>query len=78
MLIQIEAHTGTEFVNPEQITHVSAMRGYMLIHLTNQAMLPIAPEQWEKVKPMLVKAQSGLEASADDNNTSTSVEDLPF
>jgi hypothetical protein len=71
MLIKIEAHTGIEYVNPWQITHVTAMRGYMLIHLTNQAMLPIALEEWPRIEPMLVKEQSPRGASADDDKPSS-------
>ena len=55
MLIRIEAHTGIEYVNPWQITHVSEMKGYMLIHLVNQAMLPITPAEWVRIAPLLVR-----------------------
>jgi len=79
MLIEIKAHTGTEFVNPAQITHVSMMRGYVLIHFTSQEMIPIDLVEWDEVKPLLVKKpQSGLEASADDNNTLSTDDGLPF
>jgi hypothetical protein len=71
MLIEIKAHTGTEFVNPEQITHVSMMRGYVLMHFTSQEMIPIDLVEWDEVKSLLVKKpQSALEASADGNNGS--------
>jgi len=98
MLIEIKAHTGTEFVNPEQITHVSMMRGYALIHFTNQEMIPIDLVEWDEVKPLLVREagvkpgsgyistwrssveepQSGFEASAEDDNTLSTDDELPF
>jgi hypothetical protein len=53
MLIKIQAHTGVEFVNPDQISHVSMMRGYALIHLSNQAMLPIDLTEWERVEKLI-------------------------
>lgn len=65
MLIKVQAHTGVEFINPDQITHVSMMRGYALIHLSNQAMLPIDLVEWDEIAPMLVKPQSRIDASAD-------------
>lgn len=61
MLIEIKAHTGTEFVNPEQITTVSMMRGYALIHLANQQMIPIDLAEWERIKPELALPTSQLE-----------------
>lgn len=61
MLIEIKAHTGIEFVNPDQITHVSVMRGYMLIHLVNQAMLPIDPQEWERIQPLVALPPTVLE-----------------
>ena len=65
-LIMLEAHTGIEYVNPAHITHVSVMRGYMLIHLSNQAMLPVAPEEWTRVKPLLVEEQPPAPPAGDD------------
>jgi hypothetical protein len=61
MLIEIKAHTGIEFVNPEQITTVSMMRGYALIHLTNQQMIPIDLEEWARIQPTIALPTSQLE-----------------
>lgn len=61
MLIKLKAHTGIEYVNPEQITHVSVMKGYMLIHLVNQAMIPIDPTEWERVEDQIALPIGRLE-----------------
>lgn len=81
MLIKIQAHTGVEYVNPAQITHVSEMRGYMLMHFANQAMIPIDPKEWERVRPVLTleAVQNFMPATAEGlkrSTTAKTVDDL--
>lgn len=70
-LLQVESVTGDEFINPDQITHVSPMRDSVVMHFADQSMVVLMHPEWTRVKPILVIPQSPLEASADDLKVST-------
>lgn len=65
MLIQVETHTGTEFINPEQITTVQILPNYAVLVFSDKYLSYIDRDVWERIKPALVSETGRLQERYD-------------
>ena len=79
-LIEVETASGVECINPEQIVRIQVMRDGAVILYPDGSMSYVLRSEWERIKWLLTieTPQSQTPASADDNNTSSTYDGLPF